>query len=266
MKLNFQFITILRSSKFVPSSIEDLKLGIVVSEGINPDQYKLEGLDQTLKAGVEAEFLLSPMVGGYSTQTDLKEQVEVTVEPTEDVTEVVVCDGQSGKLLLKFTPKVPVSYNIEAKISGDKLPTSPFTVVAIPREIVVIGELDSKLLNGEELQRPFRIAINTMEEMAITDISRHCIFLFDKAGTLVRKTGGHGEIAGKLYHPHGMAFVSDNDILVADSSNHRIQKIDVYTGKCVQTFGKYGRAKGEFAQKSDVYFDQERRTACNRGI
>lgn len=245
--------------KFVPSSMEDLKLGIVFSEGMDPDQFNLEGLDQTLQAGVKAEFLLSPKVGGYSTRMDLKEEIEITVEPMEDVTDVMVCDGESGKLVLIFTPKAPGAYNIEVKISGNKLQTSPFTVLAVPREIVVVGELDLKLSNGEELQRPFRIAVNTKEEMAITDISGHCIFLFDKKGTFLRKIGGQGEIAGKFHHPHGLAFVSDNDILVADSSNHRIQQTDVCTGKCVKSFGKYGRAKGEFAKTSDVYLDEELR-------
>jgi len=48
------------------------------------------------------------------------------------------------------------------------------------------------------------------------------------------------------YEPWGVTYLNDNEILVADELNHRIQQVDVQTGTVVKSFGKHGKAKGEF--------------------
>ena len=90
----------------------------------------LEGLKQTLQAGVEAVFMLCLQTseGKIINQPDLKDQVEILIEPAEDFTNVIVDEKEDGYLQVNFIPKVPGAYSIEIKINGDKLPTCPFTV------------------------------------------------------------------------------------------------------------------------------------------
>ena len=128
------------------SHAKGLKLGFIETVNIKADanRSRLEGLDQTLQAGVEAEFTLHPKTseGKTSNQADLKDQVEVLIEPAKDVINVNVSEKEDGNLQVKFIPIVPGAYTIKVKINGEKLPTCPFTTQVKERELVVVGNLD----------------------------------------------------------------------------------------------------------------------------
>ena len=241
-------------------SVESLRLGDIAT-GADASQCTLEGLDQTLQAGVEAELILCPRTpeGEISHQPDLKNQIEVLIEPMKDVTDVNVSEKENGEFKVNFTPKVPGAYSIEVKINGDKLPTCPFTMQVKERELVVVGELDLKLFQGDELEGPYGIAVNTKGNIAITDYKGHCVYIFDKEGNCLRNIGSQGRTAGQFDFPQGVTYLNDNEILIADSVKNRIQHVDVQTGTFVKSFGKHGTAKGEFAYPIDVCLDEQHR-------
>ena len=111
--------------KFTAASVEGLRLGDITTEGVDVTQCTLEGLDQILQAGVAAEFILCPRTpeGDISNLPDLKNQIQVLIEPTEDVTNVTVNkDTENGKFKVNFTPKVPGAYNIEVTTTASEVP------------------------------------------------------------------------------------------------------------------------------------------------
>lgn len=57
--------------------------------------------------------------------------------------------------------------------------------------------------------------------------------------------GGRGSEPGSFTWPRGIAVAPDNSIVVADSSNHRVQVFDS-NGIFVKEFGQYGNGEGEF--------------------
>ena len=247
--------------KFSPASrVEGLRLGFIETGEIKVDakRSRLEGLDQTLQAGVEAEFTLYPKTseGKTSNEADLKDQVEVLIEPAKDVTNVIVSEKEDGNLQVKFTPIVPGVYSIEVKINGDKLPTCPFTTQVKERELAVVGNLDLKFFPGDEPQGLFGIAINKEGNMVVTDNYGHCVYVFDKEGSCLRKISGIGQ---QFQFPDGVSFLNDNEILIADNRNHRIQHVNIKTGTVVKTFGKRGTGKGEFENPIDVCLDDKGR-------
>ena len=247
--------------KFTAASVEGLRLGDIITEGVDVSQCTLEGVDQILQAGVVAEFLLCPRTpdGEISDQPDLKNQIQVVFEPTEDVTNVIVSEKENGKFNMSFTPKVPGAYSIEVKINDDKLPNCPFTMQVKERKLVVVGELNLKLFQGDELYAPAGIAVNTTGKIAVTDSVGDCVYIFDKEGNCLRKIGSQGENAGQFNYPLGVKYLNDNEILIADRGNHRIQQVNVQTGTAVKSFGKYGAAKGEFSSPVDVCRDEQHR-------
>ena len=208
----------------------------------------LEGLDRTLQAGLEAEFTLGHKTseGELSNQADLKDQVEVLIEPAKDVTNVMVSEKEDSNLQLKFTPTVPGAYSIQVKINGDKLPTCPFTMQVRECELVVVGELDLKFIQGDVPQGLYGIAVNTEGKILVSDRIGHCVYVFNQEGNSLRKIGNHGSNSGQFYYPVGVSFVNDNEILISDELNHRIQHINIQTGTVVKSFGKCGAGKGEF--------------------
>ena len=247
--------------KFSAASVEGLTLGDITIEGANAIHSTLEGLEQTLEAGVEAVFTLCPKTSAREliNQADLKGQVEFLIEPAKDVTNVMVSKKEDGNLQLKFTPKVPGAYSIEVKINGDKLATCPFTMQVKERELVVVGELDLKFFQGDVSKGFSGIAVNTEGKMVVIDNTGHCVYLFDQEGNCLRKIGNQGSNSGQFDYPAGVSFLNDNEILIADQLNHRIQQINIKTGNVVKSFGRRGVGKGEFKNPVDVSLNDEGR-------
>ena len=250
--------------KFTAASVKDLKLGFIeiVSKALpDANQSTLEGLKQTLQAGVAAEFTLCLRTseGKMINQPDRKDQVEVLIEPAKDVTNVIVSEKEDGNLQMKFIPIVPGAYSIEVKINGDKLPTCPFTVQVKERELVVVDELNLKFFQGDGPQWLEGIVVNTEGKIAVTDIRGHCVYVLDRDGNCLRKIGSRGVNPGQFISPFGVFFVNNNEILIADQCNHRIQHINIQTGTVVKIFGKHGVGKGEFKNPLDVCLDDEGR-------
>jgi len=218
--------------KFTAASVEGLRLGeIALIEEVDVSQCTLEGLDQILQAGVAAELILCPRTPEeeISNQPDLKNQIEVLIEPTKDVSNLIVSGSENGNFKVNFTPKVPGAYNIEVKINDDKLANCPFITQVKERELVVVGELNLKIFQGDELHDPRGIAVNTAGNIAVADWTGNCVYIFDKEGNCLRKIGSQGGNAVRFYLPRGVTYLNDNEILVADQWNHRIQ-VDVQTG------------------------------------
>nr|XP_058949736.1 tripartite motif-containing protein 3-like [Pocillopora verrucosa] len=241
--------------KFYPTPVMGFNLGDIVTEDIADASWStLEGLDQTFQAGLEAKFILSPKTpdGEISNQPDLKQQIEVLIQPAEDVTQVTVCITENGRFEVKFIPKVPGAYSIEVKINGDTLVNSPFTAVVKERELTVVGELDLNLLEGEQVDNLFGIAVNTKENIAVIDNGKHCAYIFDKNGQCLRKIGVNG-------YPSGVTYLNDDEILIVDTKNGRILQINILSGTVVKTLGKVGVGMGEFYLPTDVCLDEERR-------
>ena len=243
--------------KFYPTPVMGFDLGDIGTEDIADASWStLEGLDQTFQAGLEAKFILSPKTpdGEISNQPDLKQQIEVLIQPDKDVTQVTVCNTDNGRFEVKFIPKVPGAYSIEVKINGDTLANSPFTVAVKERELIVVGELDLNLLKGEGVNDLFGIAVNTKGNIAVTDCGTNSVYIFDKNGKCPRKIG----VQGQFRNPFGVTYLNDDEILITDTSNRRIQQINIQTGTVVNTLGR-AVGKGEFHFPSDVCLDEERR-------
>ena len=147
----------------------------------------------------------------------------------------------------------------EAKFNGEKLPTCPITVQVKERKPVVVSELKLRLFPGDTLERLNGIAVNTEGQLVVTDNSGHCVYVFDKNGDCLRKTGGKGSNTGEFQYPNGISFLNDNEVLIADSGNYRLQRLNIQTGTVVKSYGKKGRKKGEFSWPIDVTVDDEER-------
>ena len=244
-------------AKFNAASQQDLKLGFIQLAA----KSTVEGLDQTFQAGVEAEFTLCPNTteGEINNQADLNDQVEFLIKPIKDVTNVTVHEKGDGNLTVKFTPIVPGAYSVEVKINGEKLSTSPFPLAVKERQLVVVGELDLKFNQGQEFKRQTGIAVNTQGDIAVVDNLGHCVFVFNKEGNCSKQIGKEGTHPGQFKYPYDVLFLNNNELLIADQANNRIQHINIQTGSVVKTFGKKGEGKGHFNTPLSICLDDTER-------
>jgi len=245
--------------KFVSTiAPESLSLGFVATSDTDVRLSTVEGITQNIQAGLEAEFFVCPKISReeLTSGTQRKSHVEVFLEPAEQERSLIICEKEDGNFQVKFVPKVPGRYNITVKINGDKLANSPFTVQVKERQLEIVGEL---VLQGEIPQEPRGIAVNSKGLIAVVDGERHCLLIFDAEGKFVRKLGCYGKNRGQLKIPCGVTYLNDDEILVADQLNHRIQQFNVQTGNFVKSFGKYGTGEGEFQNPESVCVDGEGR-------
>ena len=245
--------------KFVPTCApEKLSLGFTTTRKIDIHRSSVEGLTQDPQAGKEAEFVVRPRIVERE-QVDgakCKFHVEVFMEQAEKVSSLIVCDKEDGNFQVKFIPKVPGNLNITVTINGEKLAKSPFTVQVKERVIQVVGELD---LKGESPQEPRGIAVNSKGLIAVADSESHCILIFDKEGKCMQKLGCYGNSAGQLNCPTYVTFINDDEILVVEGLNNRIQQLNIKTGKSVKSFGEKGAGEGEFREPTSISMDGEGR-------
>ncbi|XP_068672143.1 E3 ubiquitin-protein ligase TRIM71-like [Montipora foliosa] len=235
--------------KFVSAAeTEKLTLGVIATE-----ELAIKGLIQDFQVGVEAELVICPNL--------MRRELfhpEVLVEPTEQQGSLITRKNEDGTLLSRFVAKVPGTYNISVSLKGVKLHKNPFLIQVKERRLKVVGELD---LQGQTLDNPHGISVNSKGLIAVTDFDKHCILMFDKEGKYLRRFGRKGEKAGELNGPSGLTFVDDDNILVAEQFNHRIQQFNVHTENVVKSFGSKGLRDSEFKIPTRFCVDDEGRVA-----
>ena len=232
--------------KFYPLKEEkNLTLGYIAT------REPVVGLTKDFQAGVESEFEVHPQKLGEEFF-----EVKVIVEPADKIRSLTTCEKQDGDYTVKFTPKVPGIFNIILKVNGKEFAGSPYNVQVTQRLIQVVGEIKVK---GETFEQPSGIAVNSKGQIAVSDYDKHCILITDKEGNCVRKVGCYGNRAGQLNCPSDVTYLSDDNILVADQLNYRIQQFNVQTGNYVKSFGKKGTRDGEFLNPVSVCVDEEGR-------
>ena len=232
--------------KFYPTKKEkNVTLGYIATS------EPVVGLTKGFQAGVESEFEVHPQILGEEVF-----EVKVLVEPAEKIGSLTTCENQDGDYTVKFTPDVPGTFNIIIKVNGKEIAGSPYTVQVKQRLIQVVGEVEIK---GETLEQSSGIAVNSKGQIAVGDYNKHCILITDKEGNCVRKAGCHGNNVGQLNRPIDVTYLNDDNILVVDALNHRIQQFNVQTGNYVKSFGKKGTGDGEFENPASVCLDKEGR-------
>ena len=115
-------------------------------------------------------------------------------------------------------------------------------------------------MHSETLEKSAGIAVNSKGLIAITDCEKNCILMCDKEGKIVRQLGCKGEKPGQLSRPLGVTFINDDEILVANQHNHRVEQFNVHSAQnFVNNFEGYGTQNGNFRHPVDVAMDGEGR-------
>ena len=119
-----------------------MSLGIIKSTDTDPNKSTIEGLKQTFQAGVEAGISICPKTNeGQISNKQHEGHVEVQVEPSDQLSSLIINEEADGNFRVKFVPKLPGVYHISAKINGDNLAQSPFAIEAQVRKLKIGGEL-----------------------------------------------------------------------------------------------------------------------------
>ena len=224
----------------------NLELGFTATANVDVNKSVVNGLNQEFQAGVEGTLVVRPRIHpkeGVTEAVKTKIYVQVLMEPVEKVSSMDVFDQGDGSYQVKFVAKVPGCLKVSVKINNKELAKSPFTVHVKERRIKVVGKLE---FLGKVPKCPLGVAVNSEGLIAVSDSEGHCILLYNAKGEYQRELGSYGENEGQFNHPVNIIFINDDEVLVADAQNHRLQQFNVKTGNFVKSFGKQGTGAGEF--------------------
>ena len=104
---------------------------------------------------------------------------------------------------------------------------------------------------------PTCIALDSQENVYITDEWLHRVSVFDKKGEFLGKWGVMGSGKGELNRPSGLAFDKEDNLYLVDSGNHRVQAFG-RDGNFLFQFGSYGSGEGQFDTPWGITIDGKR--------
>ncbi len=102
---------------------------------------------------------------------------------------------------------------------------------------------------------PTSIALDSKENIYISDEWLNRITIFTKDGEFLSKWGTAGSGDGQLDRPAGLAIAGDA-VYVTDSRNNRVQKFSL-DGKFISKFGSAGTGDGQFNMPWGIALDKD---------
>ena len=108
-----------------------------------------------------------------------------------------------------------------------------------------------------EMIWPAGIALDSEENVYVTDEWLNRVSIFDKDGNFLRDWGTAGSGDGELNAPAGIAIDPQDVLYIVDGRNHRVQKFTP-DGAFIMQFGRgFGTGKGQLNRPTDVAVDPE---------
>ena len=131
------------------------------------------------------------------------------------------------------------SSKVIAGIKGANVHDSPLETQVQTRRFRSVLSFGQKGVSVGMLNKPWSMAVNDRDEIAVVDYCNHRVSVFSSDGTHLRSFGRWGNNDGEFRNPKGIAFDSYGNIVVADSWNHRVQVFD-RNGNFLSKFGEEG--------------------------
>ena len=155
------------------------------------------------------------------------------------VTEVQVQDNKDGTYKISYFAKETGSCRASVKVNGEHVYGSPYAVQVKPRQFIPVLSFGQQGPITETLAYPWGVAVNGQNEIAVSDIGKHKIYVFSSNGTHIKSFGEKDNEHGELNRPSGIAFHDDN-IIVSEQLNHRVQVVSRQGGYLKQFGGEGG--------------------------
>ena len=156
------------------------------------------------------------------------EKIECTVKKTE----------RTSWYNISYQPTKRGRHQLQIKVKGEHINGSPIPVI-VKLPVEKLGT-PVKVISG--LEGPTGVAFNKRGEIIVTNQQSNCVSIYSPTGEKLRSFGSRGSKTGQFNLPWGVAVDNDDNILVADVKNDRIQKF-TSAGKFITTTEKKARLK-----------------------
>ena len=131
------------------------------------------------------------------------------------------------------------SSKVTAGNKGANVRDSPLETQVQTRRFRSVLSFGQKGESVGMLKRPWGVAVNDQDEIAVTEPCNDRVSVFSTHCTHLRSFGREGQNNGEFDGPSGIAFDSHDNIVVADCYHHRVQVFD-RNGNFLGKFGERG--------------------------
>ena len=243
-------------------------------ETVSTEEIGTLGILQQTKASqsvAEGKGLEEGTVGGESQFVLTTRNVEgrqcynkhdhVTVEIRDEqgrecAAEVQTNDNKDGSYKISYSLRDRGRYKVTVKVNGQHVRDSPFSCQVKSFQFKSVLSFGKEGLSVGMLYHPWGVAVNSMDEIAVTDSSNHRVQIFNSDGNYLKSFGRQGNKVGEFNYPRGITFHKNGNIFVADNGNHRIQ-IFSGEGKYVGMFGGKGSLDNQLSSPCGLSVDSD---------
>ena len=225
-----------------------------------PSRCVVEG--RGLKSGIagrQAHFLLTTNNLRGERCYNARDHVTVEIKDKqgrECATEVHLDPDQDGTYKIGYLPQVPGRYEVTIKANGEHVHGSPFAVQVQPFKVQHVLSFGKHGSSAGMFVLPWGVAVNTKDEIAVTDFDCNRVQIFNSDGTYLRSFGRFGTNKGEFLRPTGIAFSKNGCIFVADNNNNRIQTF-TEMGEFVGSFGGKGSMDNQLSDPCGFSVDSD---------
>jgi DNA-binding beta-propeller fold protein YncE len=146
--------------------------------------------------------------------------------------------------------------NVPWNRSGSGSKVGKFTIGNVPRDEEFVADF-GRYGDGEgQFIWPTGLALDSQENVYVTDEWMNRISVFDKEGTFLNSWGSAGSGDGELSGPAGIAIDQDDNLYVVDGNNHRVQKF-TKDGNYLNAWGSLGDGDGQFDSPWGIAIDEQ---------
>ena len=119
-----------------------------------------------------------------------------------------------------------------------------------------IGQFSSYGEGDGQMIWPSSVAVDSNQNVYVTDDHLNRVSVFDKDGQFLSKWGEAGSGDGQLNQPYCIRFDKDDNAYISDSGNNRIQKFSK-DGRFISKFGQQGSRAGELNLPWGITIDND---------
>ena len=185
----------------------------------------------------------------------------VTVEIRDEqgrecAAEVRINDNKDGSYKISYSLRDQGRYKVTVKVNGQHVRDSPFSCQVKSFQFKPVLSFGKEGSTAGMFYHPWGVAVNSKDEIAVTDFLNNRVQIFYSDGNYLRSFGRRGNKAGELNSPRGITFHKNGNIFVADSGNHRIQ-IFSGEGEYVGMFGGKGNLDIQLSNPCGLSVDSD---------
>ena len=129
--------------------------------------------------------------------------------------------------------------------AGRTLRVNMLNIGKVPGDEELVGEFSKYGDTPGQLIWPAGIALDSTQNVYVTDEWMNRVSIFDREGNFLRLWGSPGESDGQFNRPSGIVVDGEDNLYIVDTFNNRVQKF-TGEGKYLSQWGIPGSGEGEF--------------------